>query len=69
MFYCRGCDFNDDPSEIEVEGAIGLDFQGANGIDYHPRGKVTEKNFPADGKIYYCDCRSWPAERATIVYA
>lgn len=43
-----------------VEGAIGLHIVTVTGQDFYPYGEVTYKDFPVDGRIYYCAGESWP---------
>ena len=38
----------------------GLLIKTVSGAEFEVHGSVTYKDFPNDGRVYYCDGQSWP---------
>ena len=52
-------------TQKQTEGVMtmtGLKIKAINGNEFTVFGKVTFKEFPDHGKIYYCGGESWPEE-------
>ena len=50
------------PNQKGANNMRGLRIRTPTGQEFEVIGAVTFKDFSGDGRIYYCDGQSWPAE-------